>query len=304
MKWLRETSIQYIPGVEFDGESINFQNNDISWEEDYFTILPLSDGKLMIKAFGTSSSPNDSCSPSSNITVYWRTKGSVDWTSLTFSNPTIGNHAALRGYVTKTVSLTAGIPIELKCSTGLTRRSSEVTLSGTVTVVNPGKIITDCPAIIAGNLESLVIGIVNVNNISVWWSSYLDGLKELFKDWKNLIDASNLIMPYNLARSAQPDYTELFSGCSNLINAPVLNKISANYTECFKNCGSLRSLYADLDPTTYSYILTDWLKETELGSRTLYVPEDLDSNYNLNLPITGISLNGISSSWTRKSFEF
>lgn len=65
MKWLREISTQYIPGVEFDGENINFRNSNLSWDEDFFTILPLTDGTLSIRVYGSTSSTDNSLSPTS-----------------------------------------------------------------------------------------------------------------------------------------------------------------------------------------------------------------------------------------------
>jgi hypothetical protein len=309
MKWLRETSIQYIPGVEFDGENINFQNNNISWNEDYFTILPLADGKLTIRAYDPGRLITGiTVSPQNDITVDYRPKGTSAWISLSFSGGSIG---FLSGNVIKNVTLTAGVPIELKCSTGLTR---VVTPSLKEATIYPGHISTDCPAIIMGQLESLAVGdistsgtpgeLVNDPAHTVPWVNYLDGLRELFKGWTTLIDASNLRMPdqFNSA-SVNPDFTGLFSGCSNLISSPRIVHAGI-YTRCFEDCVSLRSVYANFSPSGKAvYTLTDWLKGTHAGDRTIYVPDTLDSGYDLCLPIDPTSPLG-NKSWTRKIFEF
>ena len=303
MKWLREISTQYIPGVEFDGENINFQNNNISWDEDYFTILPLTDGELSIKAYSKGVAVTGTTySPSDNIIVYWRLKDSdltSPWTSLSFSK----DINSLPGYVMRTVTLTAGVPVELKCSTGISRAVTNKFGSGTI---YPGSISTNCPAIIMGQLESLAVGdvstsgtpgdLINDPGHTVPWVNYLDGLKELFKGWTTLIDASNLRMPdqFNSA-SVNPDFTGLFSGCSSLIPATIINSAGAIYTRFFEDCVSLRSVYANLSPSDrVEYTLTDWLKGTHAGDRTIYVPDTLDVNYDLYLP----------ESWTREVYEF
>lgn len=303
MKWLREISTQYIPGVEFDGENINFRNNNISWDENYFTILPLTDGELNIKAYskGGILVAGTTYSPSDDITVYWRLKGSdltSPWTSLSFSKDV----NSLPGYVMRTVTLTAGVPVELKCSTGINR---EVSNKFGLKTVFPGNISTNCPAIIMGQLESLAVGDISTSGTpgelindpahTVPWINYLNGLRELFKGWTTLIDASNLRMPdqFNSA-SVNPDFTGLFSGCSNLISSPRIVHAGI-YTRCFENCVSLRSVYANLSPSNkVEYTLTDWLKGTHAGDRTIYVPDTLDVNYDLYLP----------ESWTREVYEF
>lgn len=302
MKWLREISTQYIPGVEFDGENINFRNNNISWDEDYFTILPLTDGELNIKAYSKGvAKVGTTYSPSDNIIVYWRPKSThsnSSWTSLSFSK----DINSLPGYVMRTVTLTAGVPVELKCSTGISR---VVIDRFDLKTVFPGSINTNCPAIIMGQLESLAVGDISTSGtpgdlsdpgVTVPWANYLDGLKELFKGWTTLIDASNLRMPDQFNSSdAQPDLTGLFSGCSSLISAPIINAIGGIYTRCFENCVSLRSVYANLSPSNIvEYTLTDWLKGTHAGDRTIYVPDTLDVNYDLYLP----------ESWTREVYEF
>lgn len=302
MKWLREISTQYIPGVEFDGESVNFRNSNLSWDEDYFTILPLTDGELNIKAYskGGTFVAGTTYSPSDDITVYWRPKSThsnSSWTSLSFNKDV----NILPGYVTRTVTLTAGVPVELKCSTGISRAVSN---KFSIRTVFPGSISTNCPAVIMGQLESLAVGDISTSGtpgdlsdpgVTVPWASYLDGLKELFKEWTTLIDASNLRMPDQFNSSdIQPDLTGLFSGCSSLVSAPII-KNGGNYTECFKDCMSLRSVYAKLTPgIRVSYTLTDWLKGTNTGERVIYIPDTLDANYNLYLP----------ESWTREIFEF
>ena len=305
MKWLREISTQYIPGVEFDGESVNFRNSNLSWDEDYFTILPLTDGELNIKAYskGGIFEAGTTYSPSDDITVYWRPKSThsnSSWTSLSFSKDV----NTLPGYVTRTVTLTAGVPVELKCSTGISRA---VTNKLSLRTVFPGSISTTCPAVIMGQLESLVVGNISTSAvygpgnsvitpaINIPWTNYFDGLKELFKGWVTLLDASNLRMPDTFdSGSASADLTGLFSGCSNLTSSPMIS-IGSIYTECFKDCVSLRSVYANLRPSNrVEYTLTNWLEGTNTGERVIYVPDTLDANYDLYLP----------ESWTREIFEF
>ena len=311
MKWLREISTQYIPGVEFDGENVNFQNNNISWDEDYFTILPLTDGKLTIRAYdpgrlisGTAASPQN------EITVDWRPKSSDPtsaWTQLLFKG---GGLNFFQGYILKTVTLTAGSPVELKCSTGLAK---VVTPSLGEATIYPGSISTNCPAIIMGQLESLAVGDISTSGTpgdmsnptrTVPWIYYLNGLKELFNGWTTLINASNLVMPSIFqSSSAQPDLTGLFSGCSSLVSSPKIAH-GGIYTRCFENCVSLRSVYAKLQPNArVEYTLTDWLKGTHTGNRTIYVPETLDSEYDLCLPVDPGNLVG-TKAWTREIFEF
>lgn len=317
MKWLREISTQYIPGVEFDGESVNYQSNDSSWDEDYFTILPLTDGELTIRAYDDAikAIPGTIISPQSDITVDYRPKSTDSnsaWTSLLFAGQGLGGINTFSGYVTKNVTLTAGVPVELRCSTGLAR----VVTSNLWATIYPGHISTNCPAIIMGQLESLAVGgistsgtsedISNPTSRTIPWTSYFSGLRELFKGWTTLIDASNLRMPdqFNSA-SVNPDFTGLFSGCSNLISSPIINAIGGIYTRCFEDCVSLRSVYANLHPSArVSYTLTDWLKGTYTGNRTIYVPETLDSGYDLCLPFDPSSSLGTTKSWTREIFEF
>ena len=301
MKWLREISTQYIPGVEFDGESVNYQSNNSSWDEDYFTILPLANGKLTISAYDPGRvATGITVSPQNDITVDWRPKGTDPtsaWTSLLFDGGTLNFSSE---YVTENVTLTAGFPIELRCSTGLTR---EVTRFQ-VTTIYPGHISTNCPAIIMGQLESLAVGDISTSGTpgdllndpgrTVPWTNYFSGLRGLFKGWTTLIDASSLRMPdqFNSA-SVNPDFTSLFSGCSSLISSPIIKK-GGIYTGCFEDCVSLRSVYANFSPSKDVYTLTDWLKGTHAGDRTIYVPDTLDVNYDLYLP----------ESWTREIFEF
>ena len=303
MKWLREISTQYIPGVEFYGESVNYQSNSSSWDEDYFTILPLTDGKLTISAYNPGRIVTGATiSPQDDITVDYRPKGTDStsaWTSLLFKNQG-GGINLLPGYVIKDVILTAGFPIELRCSTGLTKKVSALEQ----TTIYPGSISTNCPAIIMGQFESLAVGDISTSGTpgdllndpahTVPWVNYLDGLRELFKGWTTLIDASNLRMPdqFNSA-SVNPDFTGLFSGCSSLISSPII-KTGGIYTRCFEDCVSLRSVYANFSPSKDVYTLTDWLKGTHAGDRTIYVPDTLDVNYDLYLP----------ESWTREVYEF
>ncbi len=293
MKWLREISTQYIPGVEFDGESVNYRSNNPSWDEDYFTILPLANGKLTISAYDPGRAATGiTVSPQDDITVDYRSKGTDStsaWTSLLFE----GTLNLSSGYVTKNVTLTAGFPIELRCSTGL---SKEITRYQNSATIYPGHISTDCPAIIMGQLESLAVGDISNSGHIVPWTNYFSGLRELFKGWTTLIDASNLRMPdqFNSA-SVNPDFTGLFSGCSSLISSPIINTIGGIYTRCFEDCVSLRSIYANLCPGNgVEYTLTDWLVGTNTGERVIYVPDTLDANYDLYLP----------ESWTREVYEF
>lgn len=307
MKWLREISTQYIPGVEFDGESVNYQSNNSSWDEDYFTILPLTDGRLTIRAYYNTKLVSATISPQNNITVDYRPKSTDStstWTSLLFTNASI-----ISSYVTKNVTLTAGVPVELKCSTGLARVITSLGV-GRTTIYYPGHISTNCPAIIMGQLESLAVGdistsgtpgdLINDPGHTVPWTNYFSGLRELFKGWTTLIDASNLKMPDQFdSASPNPDFTGLFSGCSSLISAPIpiINAVGGIYTRCFEDCVSLRSVYANLSPSDNTeYTLTDWLKGTHAGDRTIYVPDTLDANYDLCLPST--------YTWTREVYEF
>lgn len=301
MKWLREISTQYIPGVEFDGESVNFRNSNLSWDEDFFTILPLTDGTLIIQAYGSSAASDRTLSPGNNIQISYRLRGEDTWTDYTFApKPSGHGGVTIQGYITKNISLTAGVPIELKCSTGLARKKTEGINSAEV--IFPGNIKTTCPAIIMGQLESLAVGGVNTSgtygpelSMEIPWSNYLFGLRELFEGWDTLLDATNLVMPNVFdASSTTPDLTGLFSGCSNLALSPIIFN-GGTYVECFKDCVSLRSVYADLHPgSRVSYTLTDWLKGTNSGQRVIYVPDTLNTSYDLCLP----------ESWTREIFEF
>ena len=311
MKWLREISTQYIPGVEFDGENISFQNNNISWDEDYFTILPLTDGKLTIKVYDAGRViTGTTVSPRNDITVDYRLK-STDSTSAWMSLLFDGGAIFLSGYIIKNVTLTAGSPVELKCSTGLAK---VLYPSFGMETIFPGHISTNCPAVIMGQLESLAVGDISTSGIpgdmsnpshTVPWVNYLSGLRELFKGWTTLIDASNLRMPDQFnSSSAQPDFTGLFSGCSSLISSPIINAAGI-YTRCFEDCISLRSVYANLHPSArVEYTLTDWLKGVHTGNRTIYIPETLDSEYDLCLPADPFNPLLGTKSWTRKIFEF
>lgn len=314
MKWLREISTQYIPGVEFDGESVNYQSYNSSWDEDYFTILPLTDGRLTIRAYDAGKTGTN-ISPQNDITVDYRPKSTDStstWTSLLFDNQQgHGGVSIFSGYVIKNVTITAGVPVELRCSTGLAK---VITSSLEGTTIYPGHISTNCPAIIMGQLESLAVGdistsgtpgdLINDPSHTVPWTSYFSGLRELFKGWTTLIDASNLRMPDQFnSSSVQPDFTGLFSGCSNLISSPIINA-GGIYTRCFEDCVSLRSVYANLSSSArVEYTLTDWLKGTHTGNRTIYVPNTLDVNYDLCLPVDPSSSLG-AKSWTREIFEF
>ena len=72
-------------------------------------------------------------------------------------------------------------------------------------------------------------------------------------------------------------------------------QVGGIYTRFFEDCVSLRSVYANLSPSDrVEYTLTDWLKGTHAGDRTIYVPDTLDVNYDLYLP----------ESWTREVYEF
>lgn len=303
MKWLREISTQYFPGVGFDGENINFQNNNISWDENYFTILPLTDGNLIIKVYGVGTlATGITDSPSGGIEVSWRLKGNTTWTSISFTSP--GGLNGTSGYVNNKVTLTAGVPIELSCSTGLTKILMN-NGSGLETIY-PGNISTDCPAVIMGHLESLAVGDINLSGTSTApWTYYLKGLKELFKGWTLLVDASNLVMPNVFqSSSAQPDFTGLFSGCSSLSSSPEIVH-GGIYTRCFEDCVSLRSVYANIHPTARAiYTLTDWLKGTHEGKRVIYIPATLDTNYDLCLPTDPRFPTIESKTWTREIFEF
>lgn len=305
MKWLREFSTSYISGVGFDNQSVSFQYQDISWEEEYFTIFPLSDGNLTITAYAKSSSGGGGAgifwNPVDNIVVSWRLKGSTTWTDLSFTK-TIEDGSGIsltEGYVSRTISLNAGLPVELKCLTGLTRSKNSTSSSQ----IFPGNIKTDCPTIIMGQLQSLIVGGVNIqgtsgdptSSVTIPWQSYLDGLRELFKGWNTLLDATNLVMPKIYYSSTTfPNYTELFSGCIGLISAPRIIA-AGNYTRCFENCDSLRSIYANISPSSRNiYTLTDWLEGTNLGNRRLYIPDTLDPSYDLCL----------ENNWTTETFEF
>ena len=83
----------------------------------YFTVYPLNDGTLTIKAYfkGTKPSSEFIFSPSDTITVDYLGSNS-SWTSISFSNL-----SSQKGgyYVIKTIPLVAGQPINLKSSTGL-----------------------------------------------------------------------------------------------------------------------------------------------------------------------------------------
>lgn len=291
MKWLRDFSTLYIPGIELNGESVSFRHTDLSWDEDYFTIFPLADGELTIKAYAKEGNvpATTSYTPTNDITVYYRSKEGSTWNPLQLSLPSLNNSSP--GYTTKTISLIAGTPIELKSSEGLTRIKSGRFGSPTEYT---GSIKTDCPAIIMGQLQSLVTGGISTPGNVVEWGTYLSGINEIFSNWTTLIDASNLIMPREYSsQSIVPSYSRLFSGCSSLTSAPMIIK-GGNYTECFKNCVSLESIYANLNPLSETYTLTDWVEGTNLGNRVIYVPETLSLDYDLHL----------ENSWTREVFEF
>ena len=286
MKWLREFSTTSLPGVGWDGTSVTYQGTGLNLTSaDPFTIIPLEDGTLTIKGYakGNLAEVNATYSPT-QLSFIYKGVGDTTWTSVNFTVPSGGfgggggHQQTVSRYVTRTLSLTAGVPIQLCSTTGFCIvKTTDTNLIGSITTYYTGSISTTCPAVIMGNLKSLVVG----EDTSQTWSSNNNGLNSLFMDWKNLLDASLLIMPTETGKN----YSSLFKGCSNLIQGPRLN-LGRDYSNFFEGCTSLRYIEANFDSTT-NYNLEDWLKGTENGQRTLYVPIDFDSEFDLHLPTTG-----------------
>ena len=299
MKYLRkQTSTEYNPveGVVYnsDAKTISYISPTSQDFPGYFTVYPLNDGTLTIKAYfkGKRPASNITFFPSTNITIDYLSSNS-SWTSIILSDDLlVAGH-----FVTKTIPLVAGQPIKLKSSTGLCVQTSSTLVIGQ-DLVNyyPGSITSDCPCIILGSLASLVTGTAYNGN----WTQYDYAFRGLFKDWINLIDASNLELPTSISGLGLiPDYTGLFENCSSLTAGPKVTwtNSGSNYTNFFRNCYSLGEVYTTITQASNSTI-TGWLEGTELGARKMHVMEDFDSYdaFNTELPSNWEIVNDIEES--------
>lgn len=289
MKYLRkQTSTEYnlVEGVVYNAETetVSYISPTSQDFPEYFTVYPLNDGILTIKAYFKGSAPSNNIifSPDDVITVDYLS-GNSSWTSISFSDLSLQNASH---YITKTIPLVAGQPINLRSSTGLCVIATSMMSFGgqePVPSYHFGSITSDCPCIILGPLASLVTG----SALGSSWTNYKFAFKELFKDWTNLIDASNLELPTSIDSELSPDYTSLFENCSSLTAGPKVTwtNSGSNYTNFFKNCCSLGKVYTTITQASNSTI-TDWLKGTDLGERKMHVIENFTiyDAFNTELP--------------------
>lgn len=300
MKYLRKqisTEHNLVEGVIYnaDAETVSYISPTSRDLPEYFTVYPLSDGTLTIEAYfkGKNLVSHTTFSPSDAITVYYLSSNSL-WTPISFSDtlPKQVGH-----YITKTIPLVAGQPINLKSSTGLCVLATSTALFDQTPISNyySGSITSDCPCIILGPLASLVTGTA----YNGYWTQYDYAFRGLFRDWTSLIDASKLELPTSMDSRLSPDYTSLFENCSSLIAGPEVTwtSIDSNYTNFFKNCYSLGEIYTTITQASNS-IITDWLKGTELGTRKMHVMEDFASYdaFNNELPSNWEIINDIEES--------
>lgn len=301
MRYLRKQTgaeCNLVEGVIYntDTETVSYISPTSKDFPEYFTVYPLNDGTLTIKAYFKGTRPTTS-------TIYYPGTVTIDylsnnssWTSISFSD---GGGLALLGghYVTKTIPLVAGQPINLKSSTGLCVKANSATSfdQTEASYYYPGSITSDCPCIILGPLASLITGSASGGN----WTQYDYTFRGLFKDWINLIDASNLELPTSIDGRISPDYTSLFENCFNLTMGPKVtwSNSGSNYTNFFKNCYSLREVYTTITQSSNSTI-TDWLKGTDLGERKMHVTESFASYdaFNNELPSNWEIINDIEES--------
>ena len=300
MRYLRKqtsTECNLIEGVIYnaDAETVSYISPTSRDFPEYFTVYPLNDGILTIKAYfkGIKPATGTTYSPST-VTVNYLSNSS-SWTSISFSDTSLQN---VGHYITKTIPLVAGQPTKLKSSTGLCVLVTPPILSIDQTPVpsyHPGSITSSCPCIILGPLASLVTGSAYKGN----WTQYDYAFKELFKDWTNLIDASNLELPTSINNRLSPDYISLFENCSSLTAGPKVTwtNSGSNYTNFFKNCYSLGEVYTTITQASNSTI-TGWLEGTDLGARKMHVMEDFASYdaFNTELPSNWKIVNDIEES--------
>lgn len=300
MKYLRkQTSTEHnlIEGVIYnaDAKTVSYISPTSRDFPEYFTVYPLNDGTLTIEAYFKGMAPtiNVTFFPNDTIIVEYLSSNSM-WVPIGFSDtlPRKAGH-----YITKTIPLVAGQPINLKSSTGLCVLATSTASFGQTPISNyySGSITSDCPCIILGPLASLVTGIAYNGN----WTTYNYAFRDLFKGWTNLIDASNLELPTSIDSRLSPDYTSLFENCSSLTAGPEVTwtNSGSDYTNFFKNCYSLGEVYTTITQASNSTI-TGWLEGTELGERKMHVTESFASYdaFNTELPSNWDIINDIEES--------
>ena len=141
--------------------------------------------------------------------------------------------------------------------------------------------------VVGGNINTLI----NYNDVD---NASLKGdygcFYRLFKDAKNITDASNLIIPStNIVKSY---CREMFSGCSSLVNAPELpatTLANKSYNYMFGNCSKLNSITVHAGDISASDCTTSWLSgvaSTGTFNNLGFAPFEIDSS------------SGIPSGWT------
>lgn len=256
--------ISYFPSVCWDG--VNDVVYNLASEMDQstvpFWIYPLASGNVTVKAFirGTSIQQYN-YSPDPPVIEYKSRSG--NWTSVTFPGSGFSN------YRTATISVQAGKPVQFRSTTGLFVTAASI-IGGGISIY-PGSFGSDIPCVIGGNPASLKLG----ENFTGTWSNPASTMNSLFKNWRNLLDASLLYLPIEPLNST-------FSGCTSLREAPLLSFTGSlrggAWENLFKDCVSLSEINATFsgiatqtNDTTHS--LSEWVDGMESGRRELHLPQ-------------------------------
>ena len=271
--------ISYFPSVCWDG--VNDVVYNLASEMDQstvpFWIYPLAGGNVTVRAFIRNTFVQNlyNYSPDPPVIEYKNRSG--NWTSVTFPGGEFSN------YRTATISVQAGKPVQFRSTTGLFVTATSIIGGGggisiggggsneLTTLYYPGSFGSDIPCVIGGNPASLKLG----ENLTGTWSNPASTMNSLFKNWRNLLDASLLYLPIEPLNST-------FSGCTSLREAPLLSFTGSlrggAWENLFKDCVSLSEINATFSGITtqtnnITHSLSGWVDGTETGRRELHLPQ-------------------------------
>ena len=122
-----------------------------------------------------------------------------------------------------------------------------------------------------GNTMSLVYGDNFENSTTISNYQFL----KLFYNCTNLANVQNLILPATIAKSYC--YKQMFSGCTSIIDAPLLSASSLEsycYHQMFSRCSSLKYVEITGSPSSFgTYSFSSWLTDIQTDGILIKNPQ-------------------------------
>ena len=213
------------------------------------------------------------------------------WNSTTFPN-------------TNQIYLTTGDKLHIRCQ-GTPKVSETIDSNNNVIYNGIGTFNTTFRFKVYGNIMSLLYGgnfvgqttfpsidLYKTNDGTLVTQNYNKGyFLNLFRNNTNLVDARNLVLP--VTTLAEGCYYDMFSNCTNLVNAPselpATTLTSYCYAAMFSNCTSLNYIKAMFTTTPSNTYTNNWVSGV---SATGTFVKNSAATWNVS------GNNGIPSGWT------